>query len=390
MKQDCVCDERLKMFLYFEVKNKVNFLELLKRIIAILFRKFKLKGEIAENTFFYSICRQEHLDRFTNIFNTCLGEKSMCKLDRCFGINLKNLLILFANMSCLKNFSNFALFGEESPVVNRFLFKIIFYLRFVEYQSIANYYKTFDLDKMKYLTVYSDVKPAEHLFIKEANRHGIITVTCQHGMYPTNISINSVHVLNYWRSCSKYALVWGKETGKQFKKYSPGIRIFECGDMNLIAKKFDYKKNIIGIIMDIHENREYNQQMINVAERVAARNGMKIWIRVHPYDNSDNYSINSDISSFKKDNENAEFLIAHTSTMLFSCIAEGRRVLVYKSSFLSYDLDDKICFSDSYELEQCIKQLNYIDWKKIIEPFYCCTGDVAKQKYITFFSEHFK
>lgn len=388
MKQNNDIDIKIKMYLYYIIKDNVNLHTLMKSIASVLLRNYIITEEIKECTFFYFMTRNDHIDRFRKIYRVFPRKKCICTLKKCIRLNFENIIYMFKDIRYISNINEFNVFDDKDVKINSFLFKIIFYVKLIHYNSLAKYYKSLDLSGMKCLIVYCDTCIEEYLFVKEANAQGKKTVTCQHGFYPVDLSLNTIHVLNYWNAPSKYALVWGEITGSQYNKYSPNTKVLYCGDMNLFGRNFDRIKNTIGILMDIPANKSYNQNMINIVERVAIKHKMKVWIRIHPTDNISGYNINSKVSSFKSDNENAEFFVAHTSTMLFSCIAEGRNIFVYKSDMKFYDLDDKICFSDSIELEDCMGRLNQINWKKIIEPFYCCIGNEAKQKYIDFFNEY--
>lgn len=383
-------NQKIKMFLYYSQINFCSCIYLFKSICAILFKKYKFHGKIDGTVFFYSPNRKEHIERFLNIYSICPGNKNLCVLKNGIGLNFKNLYLFFRNITCFKEIRDFGIFGKENPIAKKILFRIIIYLRLIEYQGICCSLKKLNLVKMDNLVVYTDTWLPEYALINEANKRGITTVTCQHGIYPVDITSNSIHVLNYWNIPSKYALVWGKETAKQFHKYSPEAKVVECGDMNLFERKFDIVENTIGIIMDIPANKSYNQSMINIAENVAIKYKMKIWIRIHPTDNALNYNIDPKVSSFKADNENAELFVAHSSTMIFSGIAEGRHVLIYKSDMKFYNFDSGICFSNVNEFEERINRINEVDWKNIVDNFYCCIGNEAKKKYIDFFVENFK
>lgn len=378
-------DERAKKFLYFSVIASLNVKGVLKAIYKSFFKKYQIRGKLENMVFINSVKREDHISNFYKIYDCCTEEKNMCQFSSYITVNFRNIIAFFTQIKSIKKINNFSVFGKENKAVHSLKFKIIYYFRLLEYKGIIQMCNLLDLSKVSCLVCYADVLLPEHVLVKTANERGIKTVTCQHGIYPVDTPVNSIDVLNYWESPSDYALVWGDLTNRQFKKYSSKTKTVICGNLSLTKESYPDTNEVIGVATDIPAYKKYNQAMIDIAEEIATELNMKVWIRLHPTDHKENYYCDSSLTQFRKDIESTKYILAHTSTMLFSYMIQGKKVFKYQSEVIFYKLDRRICFKNSAELYEAIKNVDKIDYSVIIEPFFSCIDEKAKQNYKYFF-----
>lgn len=356
------CDVKVKLFLYYKIANIKGslFAAIAKTFKQLAFSKFCTVGK--KNDFIFikpSVAREDHHKFFSDIYNQCIFNKSFVSIERKKGLNLKKMwcvLYYLPHTFELRKIEK----TDGSYYFSSFLVIILMYLQLIELQSIKRCVDTFDFSKVKAAIVLCDVLDYERIFVESANERGVLTITLQHAMFPPNIDEESFNVLNYWKATAKLAIVWGERTKILFNNYSPGIKIKICGNLSISYSHIEkVDEAIIGIAMDIPAYKDYNKKMIKIAEGYARRHEKYIRIRLHPTDSEDNYDIDHELCEFCKNIDTAIFIMAHTTTMIYTYMGQGKIVFRFRSDIPFYEIDNRICFDSVDSLEVCLN--NYLD-----------------------------
>jgi hypothetical protein len=377
-------NSRERIFLYYKIK-KANCSMLKVVIIScfyMIFNDFFISGSNKGFLFVEpSIKRDDYSKIYSTVYEQCWHEKSRISFKRRRRLSLYRIFIAITKLPYL-----FRLRKIEKPdksfIICSPLVMLAIYFQTIEMLGIKKNLDKFNLSASKGIVILGDIWDLERVFSNYANSKGILTITMQHAIFPADVYENSYDILNYWKVPSRVALVWGNKSEVLFKKYSTGIKTIVCGNpMIEYTHSEDDDSDIIGIVSDIPKYSNYNQEMINIAEQYAKEFKRRVFIRIHPTDTENNYTIDSTVSEFKNDINNAEFLIAHTSTMMYTCMVQGKKVFKLESDISFHEIDKRICFNTLTKLRVCFNSSSSIDFEAIAKEQISHIGAESKENY---------
>lgn len=121
--------------------------------------------------------------------------------------------------------------------------------------------------------------------------------------------------------------------------------------------------------------------MIDVVEGYARNTSRKVRLRIHPADKKENYRVDSKICEFSSDLDGAFFIVAHTTTMIFTYLLSGKKVLKYKSNVPFFPVDKNMVFSTLDDLTICVKHFDNFDCSKMAINEISYIGEESAFKY---------
>ena len=219
---------------------------------------------------------------------------------------------------------------------------------------------------------FSDMQVLDNIIIQLENQKNVKTCTMQHGLYVDYEEFNTINKVNYICSPSNYFLAWGEDTARLMKRYHPNKTIFICGKPTPSSKHWSTSNTIecmdvsitrkpCLIICDQEIFRRENFKMISIALSVWEKND--IHIRNHPQNNRNEYLQNFDIEDNLLEMDNYDFILGHSSTLLYEAIEDGFHVCQLRSSAKRINLPNNMQFLNSAELRDVcdLQKKHYIN-----------------------------
>lgn len=241
--------------------------------------------------------------------------------------------------------------------------------------------------KAKALVCFSDMQPIESLFSIYFKSRGIKTVTLQHGLYVYYKDYKTINSINYLSQSSDYFLSWGRNTSTLIKHSNPEAEIFICGKPNIRKTK---ENQLTGnkttlVVLDQPIFRKQNFELIEIAFNISKRIESDIFFKFHPGINGDEKNL-----YFKKypkikeqeDINKPEYILGHTSTLIFEALALGKKVFQYQTNIPSIQIDESLKFKCADSLLFAIN--NYKN-KNYSEDYFSFIGEDSKSRYKIFF-----
>lgn len=372
--------EKLILFSHFEFqlyKNRKYMF--LRKLFTNVLGKRIIKGDTEEFSFFCSTKRSDLNALFDKIYESCPYKKCKLELKKIKILNLSFLLGLIKNIYFLKEIDKYLINLCE---VNKISLKekLYIYVDKVAQDDFRKSISELNLKKIKHFVVLEDALLYEQTVVEYFNYLNINTITAQHAIFFLQDNFDNVQKLNYYNAPSNYVLTWGKNSNKLFEKFSPNIKKIICGNP-IILKKDIVSSNFIAVAGDSVVFLENNKKMIEVAEQYAKKHSIKLLIRLHPSDNINNYKIDTSVTSFEKNIEEAYFIILHASSMLCNYMAQGRAVFRYKDDVKLDYIPSSIEFSSVNELEKLVQKINKINFYELSKENIAYIGIDSMKKY---------
>lgn len=369
---------------YYMIRNqKLKLKKIISSFFRLIFFKCIFNYEDKKNIFFNSVTnRKDHVTMFMKIYETC-DNKSLLNF-----ITIKRI-----RCDLFTFIYNYFKYKKEVKKIlkkcdKKYCFFDIMYIS-IRLLILKNFFKDFKKNKFKNISnfvVLSDVQPMENILVKYFNEIGISTVTMQHGINVFEEKLTNIDSLNYMYECAEYALVWGQWTKDLINKFHPMCDVHICGNPCVTSEHFDIKDNCIAVVCDIPRFHKYNQDMISICQEFAKKNGKKVLIRLHPNDLNPTYLFDDNFCRYEKNINGAEFVVAHTTTMIITLIYNGKIVFRYKSD-INYNLIDKeFEFSNITQLNEKYLIIKDINLYEISKRYIDCSGEASLEKYKNFFS----
>lgn len=153
------------------------------------------------------------------------------------------------------------------------------------------------IKKMPYIkkvVVFCDIPGIDSVLIQLCNQRGYLTYTLQHGI------INGTYdYVEYKCSQAKYFLAWGEYTKWMAMKYGmQESKIKVVGSMSqpeekTVCEVSDAKRHDCFLVctngVDEKSAWSRNKELIQIANRISEKFGMKYYLKVHPYDDANRY-----------------------------------------------------------------------------------------------------
>jgi len=387
-----------KVFFWLEI-NKDSLLARIKCTVRYILRcslRKQLINDIdlsKDNIFFMSDKRSDYIGFFNEVYNQCNYSKGILEITRIKTINLSNYILLIKNIKLLFKINKKELLKIAKECLELDLSRVKFGLleKLYIYSNLISLFEFESLiDNLKCkrnIIVFADTKPLEGVLVKKANSKGINTITMQHAIFSDNLNLQSVNILNYLNVPSKNILVWGTMTKALFLKYNPKLNIHVLGNPILRNIEKAIKENTIGIVLDIPEMFAYNQKLIDIVCNIAIEHNKVIIIRKHPADIKNKYVINYNNILFNKNLDEAYFIVGHTSTMVFTYLSQGCKVLQYRSDLIYNRLSESLTFENIKELRSKIKNIESLDFSNAVKRDITYIGEESKILYKQFFDK---
>jgi hypothetical protein len=245
-----------------------------------------------------------------------------------------------------------------------FIEKITYYLK-----SALHVKKVLPLAKynFKALIVFADMQPCDHIAVEWCKANGTKTYTLQHGLYIDYSSLPNVNEVNYMNHNADYFLSWGKHTKELINKYHPQSKVIICGKPIMPERELVELGtcSYLTVIFDQNLLEKFNVKMLGIAYFVAEKLGLKVNVRLHPYNTRENYNF-TNTTLFNRDLFCSKFIIAHTTAMIHELLRMGIPIYKYKSHIPALDIPDELVFNDADELINMVGS-NYISSDKLKE-----------------------
>lgn len=379
--------DELRVLYSIQNRNPIKKVMHLLKCYLRTFRKWEFQIDNSQEiAFLWTDMRVDHAKMYKKIYDACKESKTLCRINKKNRISFADVVYLFR---CSKRYKSPIIVqcqeNSEQQIRCAFVDRLIMKATWLEYQKAILLFQKCDYGRVHCFVVHNDLWLCESALIRYANSTGKITIVAEHALCPVNVTDKSIHVLNYWRSPSHYLMAWGESSAKLYKRYSPQLKVGICGNPMVEKHNESVLKGSLGIILDIPENAKENRMMIEIVQAWAKSAKFHVRVRIHPTDNIASYKIDESITSFNGDIETAEFLVGHTSTMLITCLAEGKKVFKYQSEMPFYELPSDVCFCTVDELARCINGKRDMNFASMAIKHIDCIGNESMNKYTAFF-----
>ena len=358
----------MSLVLYHELVKIDNLKkrELLKYILVNLIKFLFTYPRISfdsqkENLFFKSANRQDYNLDFSLIFDSLPPSlKSKTQFHESFSLKF-NLISSFKNLRSLSKVKIKEIYNLKK---HSFLERIYLYSNIIKYTIYV--FPFFD-KKIKNLVVFDESQPFENLITQLYNQIDINTITLQHGLYIDK----GYPDINYSNLISKYFLSWGEVTKNLIHKYNTGIETVICGKPSLVFENnaLLYDKKYVSVIFDHNNYIEQNRKILNIISQFCFKNDLTLNVRFHPHNNYDDYYFdkkNNIINNYPI--SESEFIIGHSSSLLYECYLKGLKTLKLKSEFRHTLFPLHQQFEDVEELSENLK--NFKSDKNFIKNYF--------------------
>lgn len=377
-----------------ETLTSLNYLEIALRIIKTFARicvtKHELTGEQHEWMILNSWNREDHIYFGKLVWDQCPFDKGEFKWKAKRSINLRAIYDFICHMKYFRDLNK-----TKIPKCSTNKEKLK-YVPLSKLEHILLYINLIDNIQQKYaierynwigirnVVTWCDASKPEHFVVIKANNIGLNTVTLQHGVILPYFDYREIATYSQFDVPSRYFLSLGNGVDfivKKCKNYAVDTEVIVCGQIKIKEQKYEPQENIIAIAGDIPEHSDDNQTMIDIAQKYAKEKGKHVYIRLHPRDNESNYRFDESVCSYNKDIDNAGVIVSYTSSMLFTYMALGKRVLRYKGGMPYYKLPSSIEFLNYNEFATKVNGIGAIDFKTLAKGQIDCVGEEAAVKY---------
>ena len=265
--------------------------------------------------------------------------------------------------------------GSENYKGITFIEWIWISLTYARYEMYKEGFKKFDFSKSKFLVTYGEWVP-EVAAIIYANETGLRTIVNAQAIY-------ALAGKGKYPDYAKMILVWGEKDKSLINKKRPDKKIYVCGNPQIRKIKMSDDIHVIGMALGAHDNLEHNQKMIDIAEQYAQKKNMKIFLRLHPGDDINNYRINHLITKECRDLDSAAFILVHWTSMFAIYMRQGKKVFAYESpdETKNMPVDKRFLFHGVESLEHIVRKNNGYDTTEYGRLFIECIGEEADQLY---------
>lgn len=167
-------------------------------------------------------------------------------------------------------------------------------LRIIEHLQSARYHlklcKKFKLADYKFAVVYYDASPDENCIVQFCNNLNVTTMTLQHGIFAKKAVVKSLGdtALELSHSISDYYLAWNQYTKDEAIKVGVNPdKIVVLGVPKFInvdnpAKPLKSQDNTFGVILNNFDFDKHNRKLIDMANQISEKLGLKYVVRYHP------------------------------------------------------------------------------------------------------------
>lgn len=366
--------ERL-VFSYRQQEQHESWWTILKFFMGLFFLRFMIpKVQATQFLFFKTMERGDYDKLFEAVYLQCPSPNQLVipKLDYQWMLNTKifSLLLRFSSLPQ----------GVTAGSMKERIYLYTNYLRIVEILDGLGALE------VEHLIVFADMQPMDNALAQLFKQKGINTITLQHGLYADLRDTDDMNVVNCKNTVSHHFLAWGEATQELLLVYGKNVETTICGkplplaiDINAPAK--DYAT----IILDHPLYTAKNKELLQMARALSTKQGLKINVRLHPYDNPSGYDLSGDNVLVGEELDDSRFVLGHTSSLLYECMRAGMQTYKMRSDQPSPSTgrDEAFSFASLEELESKIAA-NY-DAEATGKYYIQYTGEAAQEQYLQFF-----
>ena len=238
------------------------------------------------------------------------------------------------------------------------------------------------------LVLFADMQPIENMVSQIFSRRGCETVTLQHALFVDYGDVASIRSLNYRNIVSHWFLAWGEETRQLVERYHKNaVRVAICGKPILAVDRRDAAVNVnerfFSLVLDYDDLAEYNATLLLIGNEISQRLGLPAHIRFHPWGDANRYTIPPGMQQSRGSIECSEFVIGHTSSLLFDLMRIGLPVFHLASPVPRIPIADVVVFHTADDLAE--KLGHHFDFPTIATSAIACTGEESLRRYMEFF-----
>lgn len=379
--------DRELRFAYANVKFDRKRNSAIRLMASCFLNKYQLTGRPDTCVFINSTDRQDYAELVQLVYDQCEYDKSHLTWIKKRQFNIVAVGDFIRNLAIMSQFKSIAMQRDYDPSAGEITISLNLKERFLTYCLLVRNHEMkraiskYDWGGTKMLVSFYDIGAPEHFVVNSANDAGVKTVVLQHGIFPQDFLYDDPNTYNMYKVPSKYFLSLGRNIVELINMQHLDTKVIVCGQPRIRRKINETVKGKIGIACSIPACHEDNVAMINIAEKYAAENGMRVSVRLHPTDDESNYALNQDVSAFDKGIENSEVILVYNSSMLFTYIAMGKKVLRYDGKKPYYSLPDCIEFKDYKGFKSAMEHLDDINYETIAKRYIDCIGTEADKKY---------
>lgn len=267
-----------------------------------------------------------------------------------------------------------------------FKYKVYLYLKACPYITVLRKIRK---NRFKKLVLFADMQAMDNLLAQYFDDR--ITVTLQHGLYVDYGNSNTINTVNYQNQPSRYFLAWGRDTANLIQRYHPERKVRICGKPNLDeSPKIESPESAryFSVIFDQNMFQEYNVKLLDLAYQVADKTGLKVNLRLHPWNNPEWYDIRSNDILMDRPLVCSEFVIGHTTSMIYEMLRIGVPAFKLKTKECALQTPESLQFEsveDLIALQQ--RGLGKDEIKKIGMNYIESCGQASLRQYRKFFTE---
>lgn len=253
------------------------------------------------------------------------------------------------------------------------------FVRACKYSFILEHFRKM---KFKALVCFADMQPVEHLLAYYFRGQGVTTFTMQHGLYVDYGDMDTVNVINYMHQPSEYFLSWGPETSRLIGRYHPKNKTIDCGKpliFNAAPPSTATKAQpYISVFLDQKIFNQQNQEMLEVVLAFARQSNRSVKVRFHPSIRKQEFFERFPEIEEQLHFEDADFVVGHTSSLIYEALALGCRALRYESEIPAIPLPEQSTFST---VEQLAARSKLPQPEGLAQQYFCATGANSVQRY---------
>jgi hypothetical protein len=371
-------------YINWKVVTKIDYYQFIdspspKRLILSGFKfLIKFNYELEQHThtdllFIKSMIRPDYNTFFEGVYQQCIGDKAITDIKL-----TDNKKLLYIKLIKLIVFLPLFFKVYEKG------FKVSLF-RYLKALTYLNVMKTFKNYQYSTLVVFADMQGVENLLVQYANKHNKRTITLQHGLYVDYSVFPNINIVNYESVVSQYFLAWGDETSQLIQKYHPDVKIVVCGKPVYFTNKAD-PGDYFTIVFDQKLFYEQNKELLVIGKEISTVYGWRMNVRIHPWDKIENYDFDNELTDFNKDLAHSQFVIGHTTSMIFECMRNGIPSFKYKTKYPSNKVNDSLTFANAEQLISRIEGMNNYNFSEVGMYYLKYVGDESLEKYREFFS----
>lgn len=259
------------------------------------------------------------------------------------------------------------------------------FIRVCKYSFILEHFRRMEF---KALVCFADMQPVEHLLAHYFRSQGVTTFTLQHGLYVDYGEMQTVNVINYKHQPSEYFLSWGPETSNLIHRYHPENRTVDCGKPLIFntapAGNSPKSTGYISVFLDQKIFNPQNEDMVRVVLDFARRTNRTVKVRFHPSIRKNEFFAKFPEIKEQLHFEDADFVVGHTSSLLYEALSLGCRVLRYETDIPAIPLPVSCTFSN---VEQLAARLELPQPEDLAKQYFCATGAQSLQRYRDVFNK---